>query len=248
MSKRARDPKSAVSEQKKPCKVQTTLFKYCRQNPTSTSSKAAFDFSPQQYGIHIYSEDEIKKAVGLKQDFRKFWNEKAVEICKDKNSRDKLHNKNAIEGAIYASWRLQCSHLLQLQAEEVIEDAKACITDSVSRALFLSSIQKNLERMQEAQASTHQHVFEATSIDDPSEKQLFESELHQKMSHLKSAQNALKKAIIDKRWQLNTETGVAKQEAEILIADTPTELSGDEMEMLIHTFNNETYEDTESDD
>ena len=102
--------------------------------------------------------------------------------------------------------------------------------------------------MQEAQASTHQHVFEATSIDDPSEKQLFESELHQKMSHLKSTQNALKKAIIDKRRQLNTETGVAKQEAEILIADTPTELSGDEMEMLVHTFNNETYEDTESDD
>ena len=42
--------------------------------------------------------------------------------------------------------------------------------------------------------------------------------------------------------------GVAKQEAEILIADTPTELSGDEMEVLVHTFNNETYEDTESDD
>ena len=52
--------------------------------------------------------------------------------------------------------------------------------------------------MQEAQASTHQHVFEATSIDDLSEKQFFESELHQKMSHLKNAQNALKKAIIDK--------------------------------------------------
>ena len=145
MSKRARDPESAVSEQKKPCKVQSTLFKYCKQNPTS--SKAAFDFSPQQYGIHVYSEDEIKKVVGLKQDFRKFWNEKAAEICKDKSSRDKLHNKNAIEGAIYTSWRLQCSHLLQLQAEEVIEDAKAYITDSVSRALFVSSIQKNLERM-----------------------------------------------------------------------------------------------------
>ena len=88
--------------------------------------------------------------------------------------------------------------------------------------------------MQEAQASTHQHVFEATSIDDPSEKQLFESELHQKMSHLKSTQNALKKAIIDERRQLSTEMGVAKQEAEILIADSPIELSGDEMEMLVH--------------
>lgn len=102
--------------------------------------------------------------------------------------------------------------------------------------------------MQEAQASTHQHVSEATSTDDPSQKQLFESEYHQKMSHLKSSQNALKKAIIDKRRQLNTETGVANQEAEILIADTPTELSDDEMEILVHTFNNETYEDTESDD
>ena len=129
----------------------------------------------------------------------------------------------------------------------MIEDAKAYITDSVSRALFVSSIQKNLERMQEAQASTHQHVFEATSIDDPSEKQTFESELHQKMSHLKTAQNALKKAIIDKRRQLSTEQDVARQEAEILIADTPTELSEDEMEMLIHTFNYESYEDTESD-
>ena len=67
------------------------------------------------------------------------------------------------------------------------------------------------------------------------------------MSHLKTAQNALKKAIIDKRQQLSTEQDVARQEAEILIADTPTELSEDEMEMLIHTFNNESYEDTESD-
>ena len=68
------------------------------------------------------------------------------------------------------------------------------------------------------------------------------------MSHLKAAESAFKKAILDKRRQLTAEKDVARQEAEPLIADSPTELSEDEMEMLVHTFKSESYEDTRSDD
>ena len=253
MSKRpaAGDTKADGSEQKKVCKVQSTLFKFFTPQENPSSSKAlreTLDFSPHQYGIHVYSQDEIKSAIGLKQEFRKFWNEKAVELCKEKTVRDQLHNKNAIEGAIYSSWRLQCTHLLQLQAEEVIKEAEIYITDSVSRALFLSSINKNMERMLEAHASTN-HVYEVmmVGVSDSSEKEKIEVDLHEQISHLKVAQNALKKAIYDKKQMLSIEQDAARQEAELLITDSPTRLSENEMEMIIHTFQNEYDEDVESD-
>lgn len=253
MSKRpaAGDTKADGSEQKKVCKVQSTLFKFFTPQENPSSSKAlreSLDFSPHQYGIHVYSQDEIKSAIGLKQEFRKFWNEKAVELCKEKTVRDQLNNKNAIEGAIYSSWRLQCTHLLQLQAEEVIKEAEIYITDSVLRALFLSSINKNMERMLEAHASTN-HVYEVmmVGVSHSSEKEKLEVDLHEQISRLKVAQNALKKKIYDKKQMLSIEQDVARQEAELLITDSPTRLSENEMEMIIHTFQNEYDEDVESD-
>ena len=119
------------------------------------------------------------------------------------------------------------------------------MTDEVARALFLSSVNKNMERMIEAHTATT-HVYDVMDGCDPvdQERERLEEELQEQMAHLKSAQNALKKAINDKTRQLRTEQDVDRQEAGILITDSPTRLSEDEMAMVVHTFINESYQDT----
>ena len=258
MSKRP-GSEAVVIQKKKPCKIQSTLFNYFSQpqeaatsskpDKAATSSKTVkgkFDFSPQHYGIHVYSKEEIEDAVGLKQEFRRFWNDKAVELCKDKSVRDKLHNKNAIEGALYSSWRLQSTHLLQLEAE-VIQEAKLYIADDVSRAAFLSSVDKNMERMLEAHVSTN-HVYEMMATSDPGTKEKIEMDLQEQISQLKTAQNALKKSIHDKRQQLSMEKDVARQETDLLMTNSPVSLSESEIEMVIQTVKKEVYDDAEYDD
>ena len=130
----------------------------------------------------------------------------------------------------------------------MIKEAEIYITDSVSRALFLSSINKNMERMLEAHASTN-HVYKVmiVGVSHSSEKEKLEVDLHEQISHLQVAQNALKKAIYDKKQMLSIEQDLARQEAELLITDSPTRLSENEMEMIIHIFQNEYDEDVESD-
>lgn len=49
--------------------------------PTTSSQIVVI---PQYYEIHIYSDAEIDKAVGLQKQFKTVWNEKAREICSDK--------------------------------------------------------------------------------------------------------------------------------------------------------------------
>ena len=46
--------------------------------------------------------------------YRKFWNEKAYELCSDKEIRHKLNDKVAIQGAINTSWTLYKSGLLDI--------------------------------------------------------------------------------------------------------------------------------------
>ena len=41
-------------------------------------------------GIHIFSLEEITESIGLNREYRKFWNEKAYELCSDKEIRHKL--------------------------------------------------------------------------------------------------------------------------------------------------------------
>ena len=251
MSKRRADTQQVASNSKKPCKIQSTLFRFFekRQEHASSSKpiRQTLDLGPQQYGIHLYTKDEIENVVGLRQEFRKYWNEKATELCKDKTVRDKLHNKNAIEGAIYVSWRLKSTQLLQIQAEEVIEDSESFINDGVAREHFISAIKRNRDRMLQAYDAVN-HLYELMSTSTtPEVKMNLEPDLEKEMSQLKSAQAALKKAISDKQQQMSLERAVLQHEAELLDAEPPVKLYDGDMMLLVETFRNELFKESEND-
>ena len=68
-------------------------------------------------------------------------------------------------GAINSSWTLHRTELLQLQAEEVIEEAKTVYTDEVKREHFLSSIWANVTRMQDVTSTVTQlyHIMDKST-------------------------------------------------------------------------------------
>lgn len=205
--------------------------------PTTSSQIVV---TPQYYGIHIYSDAEIDKAVGLQKQFKTFWNEKAHEICTDKTIRARLQSKAAIQGTIYTSWTLHKTHILQLQAEELQEEAKMVYRDQVAREADFTTIKNNLERMQQAYASTTLTAESMKSLSNEIEKQVKEKDLDREMTDLKRAQDSLHKALERRRAELLATTkDIEEEQLQAYRAKSPIQLSDNEMEELIDIVRNE---------
>ena len=55
--------------------------------------------SPEYLGIHIYSAKEISESSGLDRDYKEYWNEHVVNLCKDPTVRKKLKDKAILLGS-----------------------------------------------------------------------------------------------------------------------------------------------------
>ena len=218
-------------ETKRRCNVQTTMFRYF-QSPTSShqssSPRPSIAMTPQAYGIHCYTDEEIAGAKGLQKTFRKFWNAKASELCSNREVRAKLQKKTAIQGAIYSSWALEKTLHLQLQAEEVQEEAKTMYVDEVARDRILTPITRNLERMLQAYALVN-HLYEEMHSGGPSASNMEEA-LDKELTELRKAQDALQKAI--KRRQFDLAVSERDQE-DLMTTSSPVKISDDELEKLV---------------
>ena len=125
MAKRAAE--SIPTEGKRKCVSQRSILKFFKPEGTSASelpSSSGTVITPDFYGIRLFDDTDISSATGLQKEFRSYWNEKAREICGDRSIRGKLQSKAAIQGTIYTSWTLHKTHLLQLQVDELQEEAK----------------------------------------------------------------------------------------------------------------------------
>ena len=173
----------------------------------------------------------------LKQDYLKFWNDKAAELCGDKSVREKFGtNKKAIMGAINSSWTLQRTDILRLQAEEVIEAAKKVYTDEVKREHILSSIRSNVTRMQDAASIVTQfyHIMDQSTL---AEILGMEDDLTQEISKLKRAQDALIKALQRKREDILVS---GQDEYELMRCDSPDHISQADVDKLAKLVKKET--------
>lgn len=164
MSKRKATKASTMDpdDVKKRCTAQASLDMFF--GPSSSSHSKTPDSSsdsktpdkiktvntPEYFDVHIYSPSQIDEAKGLQKDFRKYWNETAREICAEKGIRSELHNKAAIEGAIYTSWTLHKTHLLKLKAEELEQEAKVVYEDESRRDCEMARTRNNLDKMLQA--------------------------------------------------------------------------------------------------
>lgn len=217
---------------KKACGVQTTMFKFFQ--PSSSSDQVhkhscVAVTTPESYGIHMYTPTEISSAQGLQQLFRKFWNEKAGELCSDSVTRCKLKNKAAIQGAIYLSWTLHKTDLLKIQAEELGEDMKMIYPDQATQKHMLTPVTRNVDRMLIASATVTRLYSEMGGGDSADIKKL-EADLDRELTELRKAQDALNKAMERRRSDLD----LSKREIDDLMhAESPIQLSDIEMQQLV---------------
>ena len=195
-----------------PCTEQTTVFKYFQPVATDSASssspslsKPSFTESPQAFGVHCYSEAEIQSAFGLQQDYRRFWNEKAVELCSDRSVRANLGYKGAIKGAIDSAWTMHKTEILRLQAEMVTTKSKQLYSDDATHLHEISSISSNVDRMLQACTSVNVTYTEIDNTSSLAEKAKLEIVLKDDMSELKKAQAALQKAIKEKNKIIQAE-------------------------------------------
>ena len=210
--------------------VQTTMFKFFQPSTPSQTPMLTVATTPESYGIHIYTPTEISKSQGLQQMFRKYWNEKAHELCADTSIRCKLKNKSAIQGAIYCSWTLHKTHLLQLQAEELQEDVKRFYPEKVAQEHMLTPVTKNLDRMLIAYATA---TCLYSEMNDGSEDlRKLETDLEREVSELRKAQDALSKAMERRRLDINISE---REMSDLLRAESPdpVQISDTEMQQIV---------------
>ena len=242
MSKRSKSD-VPTSTPKRPCTAQATLMKYFKeseqQDGASSSSRKVIATTPESYGLKVYSKSEIESASGLKQEYLKFWNDKAAELCEDKSVRAKLStNKKRIMGAINTSWTLQRTEILQIHAEEVIEAAKRVYADEVKREVILSSIRSNVARMQDAASSVNQ-LYHIMDLSTPAEILKMEVDLAQEITTLKRAQDALIKALQRKREDILVS---GQDEYELMTCDSPANISQADIDELAEIVKKETQD------
>ena len=174
----------------------------------------------------MYTQEEIDCAKGLQKEICIFWNEKAEEICKDRAVRvGKLKsNTTAIQGAIYASWTLHKSNLLELKADKRREDLKSVYKDEVTLSQVLSAVDRNIDGMKTAYAVVTTTYSTASNAPNAVE---VEQDLNDGMQELRRAQDALSKAI-DRR---SIDIQLSEQEKP-LVAISPEQLSQDHVQQL----------------
>lgn len=248
MSKRSAERESEIPAKKPPLKLQTSLFSYYKptagQNSLSSDgaikdkpSRSVFaPVHPSTYGLHIYTPPEIENSHGNMKEFRKFWNEKAVELCSDSRVTYKLQgNRSAIEGAIYSSWTLHKTSLLQLRVEKVEAQSSKVYKDEVVKDHVLTVVRKNLQRMLQAQTSVNQLYTEISE----SESASLESNLTVEISELKKSQEALIKALEKQEADLAL---AEREEGKLMIADSPVQLPEHELETLVKIVKSEDYQ------
>ena len=150
-----------------------------------------------------------------------------------------MQSKAAIQDSIYTSWYFHKTHLLELQVEQIREEAYKFHLDKVATAFRFTTVEKNLERMLQSYASVIAISEDINSISSLAEKKRREEDLHKEMSELKKAQDSLHKTLERRREELSVAKKNIEEEQQALTAGPSVELSENEMEELVEEVKNE---------
>ena len=210
------------------CQSQRDILGSQACSSSKTLSTVTVPVTPQDFGIHMFTLPQIQNSAGMLKEYRLFWNEKARDLCSDVTvTKEKLKDKVEIQGAINVAWTMHKSSLLQMQADEIQEEAKTIYDDPVGRAHLLMPIERNLTKVLESHAYIQQlHDHSDLPVDKLQDD--IDSEIHE----LKKAQDALNKALESRRQDMDQ---AKRRVAEKHTVQSPVKLSEAEVEDLVNT-------------
>ena len=131
----------------------------------------------------------------------------------------------------YTSWTLHKTSLLQINSEQVQEEARKAYHDEILLSHILTPITSNVERicMQSAHAMVT-HTYKTISDSSCSDQMKAEKELEEEMHKLRKAQDALSKAIDRRQSDLQK---IEKGDQEAQIATSTVKILDNEVEHLV---------------
>ena len=159
-----------------------------------TSGDPDFPFA-RKCGIKVYSPSEILSAESvMEQRFRTYWNNKAEEICRDRECYRRLKSKQAIQGAIHSSWILKKTEFIFVEAERMRQVAREIYSvETLPKKLV--TLDNNIDRLQKAHSCVTT-LYETLSADSPFEKlQDVGNKIETEMATIKKCQESLRKAM-----------------------------------------------------
>lgn len=181
--------------------------------------------------------------TGMEKKRRQFWNEKADQLAKNKETRDQ--SKTALCGIIDVSWTLRKTSMLEAEAKKLMEDEKVLFRkeDATSRKLGKQkkdTIPKNVDRMSAAHQAVEEHDQKVTGVQTlfkeattlPDRKKFTKKYEREKLlmdgayTELKRAQDALSKSIKVKRTEIENrlKVGTEGEDSEDVAPSTSGEI------------------------
>ena len=105
--------------------------------------------------------------TGMEKKRRRFWNKKADQLAKNKETRDQ--SKTALCGIIDVSWTLRNTSMLEAEAKKLMEDEKVFFRkDDVTKRKLgnqkKDTILKNVDRMSATHQAVEEHDQRVTGI------------------------------------------------------------------------------------
>lgn len=91
-------------------------------------------------GVHLYSEEDILRASGTERERRKWWNEKAKQLCEDPQY-DMLRGE-AIDQKLHEVWRIHKAAKMLEEERETREATEAFLQEHPDLEAFMESKNK----------------------------------------------------------------------------------------------------------
>lgn len=196
----AKRTSSTISTPKPKRLRQQPVFKYLQTSGTTTT--LATNYSAARGRVYWYPESTIEKATDRRQDYYRFWNEKAEELCSSPSFSK--YSKQELHGIIDTHWRIHATELCIRDAEQGEELAKSLSQEIRGRKLTLSAqtVSKNLTLLREQDQKIRSINEEITALRaqglSPQVKTTIkqkEEELKNCLTELKLAQDRLRKSV-----------------------------------------------------
>ncbi|CAB4013741.1 Hypothetical predicted protein [Paramuricea clavata] len=202
------DDEHCESSNKKVVKIQVTSAEECEVNdictgytaktPSSSNDevekwKSAFRYqSPWEVKrIKIYSDDEVRKARGMRSEYLKFWNKRVKELCRQIPNA----SRKKITSQVDEEWRKEQNNILSAEAS-ILEK----IGGKSPEGLKPGTLHTNMKAIDDARSDLEATEAMLANKDISAvEKQRLIANQKRARSHLKRAQESMRKNLNAKK-------------------------------------------------
>ena len=154
-------------------------------------------------GAKLYSKAMVDSVTGTEKTRRDFFNMKFEKLCS--NRTISRWPKSAITGAVHVAWRLYKTGILYSQAQSTIRETEHANVKQ-KRDTILANVDRMLQAHKEVMLLNDALIFIKSDARVPeklTKAEEYEKQMTGRVTHLKNAQEALRKAIEVRQKQAN---------------------------------------------